>query len=172
MTELIPSGRFPSVIWQRHKKAPVSYWLLLINSLANRQERDTAAAMAIWSQFNAKYESDVVFFQRGEEPLFSYADDFFQPEELPALYLSNSPDFLDYITFSREALREAHRKKSLDDLFNDFHQLLKRGLTVQDIKSRLQKKKVLKFLSYAWDQTREAVISIAAKTVESTIKGP
>ena len=161
---------FPDEIWKPPAKSPLSYWLLLINTLANREDRELAAGMAIWNQFSAKYQSDVIFFQRSEQPLFSYIDDYFQPEQLPVLFLSNSPHFVTYITFSRDALRQAYRAKALDDLFNDFQQLLQRQLSIHDIKTRLVTKKALRFLSYAWDDARDAVTSITSKVVEASLR--
>ena len=119
---------------------PHSYWILIINGLNDKVDRELANTLLNWSEFKGKSQVRIRCIQASDQDRFDFCNNYFDNASYPVLFISNYFDFKSNIKINGQTLIQLHSKENeFEKFLVKIHTLLKRNKELKYIQKELNK---------------------------------
>lgn len=134
----ILQGRIEDIWFNR--EGAISYWLLLIDGVDNKQESKMANELLFWNEFHAGGDARVRCIQSSDRIINKFCIKHFKIINPPVLIFSKDPLFTNHIMIKSELLSQLIKEENkLRNFINKIHSQISNGKSLKEINKEFSK---------------------------------
>ena len=141
-------------LWERAELAR-TYWILLLNSVDNSEERELSSQILTWKHLTVKDSARLSCIQTAEREQFKFACARFGVTECPILLMSDLPLMQQYLKLDGDLLiKLAKGEGKLLQFVNRLHTMVENGYSLEDIGKKLNNERFWQRLQMVYKEVK------------------